>query len=136
MARNYVSLASQALKPRFELTALIDIIFILVLFFAVSTSFTQQRQGLTLTLPNAVAVTKSPAVITISIDRKQRVYWNGTRVSERQLAGRVQQVLERRSDHPILLQADRQTPYVRVVSVLDAIRMAGGHHVMLEAKRS
>jgi biopolymer transport protein ExbD len=76
MARNYVSLASQALKPRFELTALIDIIFILVLFFAVSTSFTQQRQGLTLTLPNAVAVTKSPAVITISIDRKQRVYWH------------------------------------------------------------
>ena len=123
-------------KPRFELTALIDVIFILVLFFAVSTSFQPERNGINLTLPTAVSVEKPKESITISIDRHQRIYWNGVRVSQSHIATRVHQVVTQHPMQQIVLQADKNTPYVRIISVLDAIRSSGCSQVMLEAEKS
>ena len=123
-------------KPRFELTALIDVIFILVLFFAVSTSFQQERKGLNLTLPTAVSVEKPKESITISIDRNQRIYWNGTRVGQGHIATRVQEAIAQNPKQQIVLQADKSTPYVRIISVLDAIRSSGCSNVMLEAEKT
>ena len=56
MARHYIPSKRQAQMPKFELTPLIDVIFILVIFFAVTTSFIQERKGLKLMLPSAVSV--------------------------------------------------------------------------------
>ena len=136
MTRRFVKRGVSKSNPRFELTALIDIIFILVLFFAVTTSFQQQRKGLNLTLPSAVSVEKPKKSITISIDRNQRIYWNGQRVSEVNIASRVKQAMDQNPKQQIVLQADKKTPYVRVVSVLDAIRRSGCSQVMLEAEKS
>lgn len=123
-------------KPRFELTALIDVIFILVLFFAVSTSFQQERKGLNLTLPSAVSVEKPKESITISIDRNQRIYWNGTLLGQTHIASRVQEAIAQNPQQQIVLQADKSTPYVRIISVLDAIRSSGCSNVMLEAEKT
>ena len=136
MKRRYMALSKQISQPKFELTALIDVIFILVLFFAVSTSFNQHRKALSLTLPTAVAVKTPTSPITISIDRNQRVFWNGERVSEKTIGFRVKQQLLKKPNQVIILQADKNTPYVRVISVLDTIRVSGGTNIMLEAKQS
>ena len=123
-------------QPKFELTALIDVIFILVLFFAVTTTFENQRQGLKLTLPNAIAIETPKKAITISIDRNQRVYWNGKRISEANVAAKVKAAMAASPSQQILLQADKRTPYARVIAVLDAIRRSGCSQVMLEAEKS
>ena len=137
MARLFIQpRATAKSQPRFELTALIDVIFILLIFFAVSSSFHQQQRGLKLTLPSAVATETPKKTITISIDRQQRVYWNGNRISEAALATKITKQLKQVPNQSIMLQADKATPYVRVVNVLDAIRQSGGHNVMLQAKRS
>ncbi len=136
MGRHFLQTSQSKLKPKFELTALIDIIFILVLFFAVSTSFNQERKALSLTLPSAIAVETPKSLVTISIDRNQRVFWNGQRVSEKSISGRVEKELSKKPNQAIILQADKNTPYIRVVSILDAIRRSGGTNVMLEANKS
>ncbi|MEK9728234.1 MAG: biopolymer transporter ExbD [Candidatus Margulisiibacteriota bacterium] len=136
MSRQFLRLSRRKTTPTFELTALIDIIFILVLFFAVSTSFNQERKALKLTLPSAIAVETPKSSITISIDQNQRVFWNGKRISENTIATRVEKELSQQPDLAIVLQADKRTPYVRVVAVLDAIRRSGGTNVMLEANKS
>tara|TARA_A100001015_G_C15028776_1_gene731959 strand:- start:967 stop:1377 length:411 start_codon:yes stop_codon:yes gene_type:complete len=136
MARQYLHSSKSLNKPKFELTALIDVIFILVLFFAVSTSFNQERKALSLILPNAIAVETPKSSITVSIDKNQRIYWNGKRVSEKSISSRVEKELSKKPNQSIILQADKYTPYVRVVSVLDAIRRSGGTNVMLETNKS
>ncbi|MGC6367119.1 MAG: ExbD/TolR family protein [Candidatus Marinamargulisbacteria bacterium] len=137
MARNFIQPSVENKRlPRFELTALIDVIFILLIFFAVSSSFHQQQRGLKLTLPSAIATQAPKKSITISIDRQQRVYWNGTRISESGLATKIANQIKQTPNQAIMLQADKATPYVRVVNVLDAIRQSGGQNVMLQAQRS
>ena len=137
MARVFIQpRATTSRQPRFELTALIDVIFILLIFFAVSSSFHQQQRGLNLTLPSAVATEAPKKTITISIDRQQRVYWNGNRISEAALATKIAKQIKQVPNQAIMLQADKATPYVRVVNVLDAIRQSGGQNVMLQAQRS
>ena len=123
-------------QPKLDLTALFDIIFILVLFFAVSTSFQQERKGLTLTLPSATSVEKPSEAVTISIDRNQRLYWDGVRIEEANISAKVKLRMAKNPDQQIILQADQQTPYLRVVSVLDAIRQSGCSQVMLETKKT
>ena len=136
MARRFLLKSRSLAQPKLELTALIDVIFILVLFFAVSTSFQQERKGLTLTLPTALAVEKPSAAVTISIDRNQRLYWNGARVQESNIAAKVKARMVNNPDQQIVLQADKGTPYLRVISVLDAIRRSGCSQVMLEAEKT
>jgi len=136
MSRQFIVSKRVKKKPRFELTALIDVMFILVLFFAVSTSFNQKQTGLNLTLPSAKSVESPKKAVTISIDRNQRIYWNGVRLSEERVSQKVAEMLKENPDQQVILQADKQTPYLRVISVLDTIRRSGCSTVMLEAEKS
>ena len=122
--------------PRFELTPLIDIIFILVLFFAVTSSFVEQKKGIDLILPSAVSIQAATKSIVISIDRNQRVHWNGNRIKESAIQSKVSTLMKDAPDQQIVLQADKNTPYIRVVSILDTIRTSGCYNVMLQAKKS
>jgi biopolymer transport protein ExbD len=131
---SYIPLPVTAPKARFELTALIDVIFILVLFFAVSSSFTREKQALSLTLPTAVAVETPPASVVIAIDKNQRLFWNGDRITDDGMRQSIQKTLVTDRDKTFVIQADEATPYRQVVRVLDTIRNAGGLHVMLETQ--
>ena len=136
MKRRFLSRQFSDSSPRFELTSLIDIVFILVMFFAVSTSFNNVQQGVSVVLPSAVSSEAPTEAITISIDRNQRLYWNGALFSESQLSNRLNETMEKKPNQQVLLQADKHTPYARVVWVLDAIRQAGCSRVMLETEPS
>ena len=136
MSRRFFKTKKKVEKPRFELTPLIDIIFILVLFFAITSSFVDQKQGLTLTLPSAVSTEVAKKSIIISVDQYQRVHWNGVQISEDAIADKIIEALEISSEQQFVLQADKNTPYVRVVSILDTIRTSGCTNVMLEAEKS
>lgn len=133
--RQYIRSSIPPTRFRFDMTSLVDVVFILVLFFAVSTDFSRHHRGVTLTLPSAVSSESSKDRVVISIDKQQRVYWNGRRISEKTISKQVQMALRDQPNQAILLQADQHTPYIRVVSVLDAIRLAGGVNVMLETDR-
>ena len=136
MARRYISSNTGVVdRPKFELTSLIDVIFILLLFFAVSTSFNQNQKALSLTLPTAIAVETPKKSVIISVDRNQLVYWNSKRVSEKNISAKLVEYLKDNPDNAVIFQADKNTPYIRVVSVLDSIRRAGGNNIMLEAKK-
>ena len=134
MKRRFLSRQFSDSSPRFELTSLIDIVFILVMFFAVSTSFNNVQQGVAVVLPSSVSSEAPTEAITISIDRNQRLYWNGALFSESQLSHRLKETIEKKPNQQVLLQADKHTPYARVVWVLDAIRQSGCTQVMLETE--
>ena len=136
MKRKFFNIEKKSSKPRFELTPLIDIIFILVLFFAVTSTFVDQKKGIQLTLPSASAIEQTKKSVVISVDKNQRVHWNGKRINESAIQGKVVSLIKASPDQQIVLQADKSTPYVRVVSILDAIRNSGCYNVMLQAKQS
>ena len=120
----------KAPEPEINLTSLIDVVFLLLIFFMVSTTFERQA-ALRIDLPEA-SVAAQPHETTdrveLIIDRDGRMY-----VNDRQLvnsepatirAALIEATVEAR-DLPILLRADAQTPHHFVVTAMDVTGQLG-----------
>ena len=127
-------------SPEINLTALIDVVFLLLIFFMVSTTF-EWRSELSIQLPEASAraSTGDDAVVDVVIDAEGRVYVEGrpldgleARTLRRALASAAQSL-----DSPqVVIGADAQTPHQSVVTVMDAARQAGLYRLTFAARRS
>ncbi|MCH7547943.1 MAG: biopolymer transporter ExbD [Candidatus Krumholzibacteriota bacterium] len=98
-----------------NLTSLIDVLFLMLIFFMVTTTFLSQP-AINLELPtakNAEAVRQSPVVV--HVDRLGRVFLNEA------LSRRVEQS----DDKSVVLKADSRVSHGAVVQVLDIIKGAG-----------
>lgn len=120
---------------RLELTPLIDVVFILLIFFAVSTTLQTHKKGLKLDLPSAVSRVKAPKSTVVSIDASGSVFVNNQRVKLSVLQRNLRNMFEARGAIPVVLQADHAVPYRVIIQVLDAIRLSGNEQVVLETRK-
>jgi biopolymer transport protein ExbD len=123
------------LKPQLReeidlnLTPLIDVVFLLLIFFMVSTTF-EKTARLKVDLPeaSAQAVQQSDKKIVIGIDAKGRYYINdrqlvNTQIKTLKLA--LTKVSGDNKEMPIVLRADAKTPHQSVVRAMDAASQLG-----------
>jgi biopolymer transport protein ExbD len=122
-------------RPRGEeevdvnLTPLIDVVFLLLIFFMVSTTFIRESE-IELTLPEASAeVREDPLdVIEIAIDANGRYFVNGTALISTQLAVVRQALSDVRptdAEPVVIISADAEASHQSVVTVMDAARQIG-----------
>ncbi len=127
------------LKPRInvDLTPLIDVVFQLVIFFMISSTF-KTTPGIELVLPDSgSAETVAVAELTVSAISEDEVYVNKSRTTVQGAADMIQAELAGRSldDVQATLEAGADTPYQLVVSLLDAFRSNGISEVGLATRR-
>ena len=127
-------------SPEVNLTPLIDVVFLLIIFFMVSTTFDRDSQ-LMIDLPEAsvepVEVTEEP--IEITIDAQGRFYVDGKQLVNTQLKSIKRALLEaagERAEPTLVISADAQTPHQAVVSILDAARQLGFFHLTFATQLS
>ncbi|NQY73472.1 MAG: biopolymer transporter ExbD [Candidatus Margulisbacteria bacterium] len=120
---------------RFELAPLIDIIFILIIFFAISTTLITQQKGLKLQLPAAKTVSSHQKGLHISIDSGKLIYLNRKKITISQIKGAISSQMKADPKLQVTLNADQKTPYVLLIHVLDEIRQGGCYNIVLEAKK-
>ena len=112
-----------------DISPLIDVVFILLIFFMVSTTFVKDAQ-LELQRPSAqsaeAADTKS---VRISIDRQGAVYLGEEAIRLWMLQSRVREQLRASSQSSVLVIADRSTPTELLIDVVDQCRMGGARDV-------
>ena len=112
-----------------DISPLIDVVFILLIFFMVSTTFVKDAQ-LELQRPCAqsaeAADTKS---VRISIDRQGAVYLGEEAIRLWMLQSRVREQLRASSQSSVLVIADRSTPTELLIDVVDQCRMGGAKDV-------
>jgi len=112
-----------------NLTPLIDVVFLLLIFFMVSTTF-EKTAKLKVDLPEASAqATQQPGKkIIIGIDVKGRYYINDRQLVNTQLKTlklALMKVSGDSKDIPIILRADAKTPHQSVVRAMDAASQLG-----------
>ncbi len=112
-----------------NLTPLIDVVFLLLIFFMVSTTFIHESE-ITLNLPEASKNQQEdkPQALSISIDSKGRYYLNGVALVNSQLETLKQAMSAAAAglDEPqIVISADGNTSHQNVVNVMDAARQLG-----------
>jgi len=112
-----------------DISPLIDVVFILLIFFMVSTTFVKDAQ-LELERPSAQSAepadTKS---VRISIDRSGDIYLGDTPIRLWMLQGRVREELRSASESNVLVVVDRGIAAERLIDVVDQCRLAGAKNV-------
>ena len=115
--------------PEVNLTPLIDVVFLLLIFFMVSTTFTKEAE-ITVDLPeaNAEPVEAALAPIDLTIDVKGRFYINQQKVVNRQIGTLKKAILlavDGRKEVSLVISADANTPHQAVITAMDAARQLG-----------
>ncbi|MGD8377148.1 MAG: biopolymer transporter ExbD [Acidobacteriota bacterium] len=122
-------------EVRIDLSALIDAVFLLLIFFAVSTTFLDTT-GLDLELPEAETGTAQDATeLTVWIDREGSLRFRDEPVELGALEARIRRALEEEDpDRYVVLRADRHTPLETVVDVMDVARKSGARGVTIASR--
>ena len=112
-----------------NLTPLIDVVFLLLIFFMVSTTFTKERQ-LVIDLPEAVgeASMEDPLQIEIIISADGEYAVNGQRLVNRKLTTLRKALIavsDGNTDLPLIISADKDTAYQSVISAMDVAGQLG-----------
>lgn len=113
-----------------DLTPLIDVLFILIIFFVLSASFVQGR--IPVELPNGRGVPPEKKNIVLAMDKNGFIYLDGQPVSRDSLGNLAKEAVDR--GDTLLLTADKSIPYGEVASVLDILRAGGADSVSLGLK--
>ena len=128
-------------EPTVDMTSLIDVVFLLLLFFMVSTTF--ERQALMkVELPEASAVedrAEIPEGLELVIDGEGRMYLNDQRLIDsepRTIQAAMQQEAGENRNIPLILRADRQTPHHYVVTAMDVAAQLGFRNLSIATDRA
>lgn len=116
-----------------DMTPLIDVVFLLLIFFMLTASFTQ-AQRLKVELPKAEQGEPSPDQSkdwTIEIDAHGNYALNGEALAPEQLEVRLRELPERTEETVLLIRADARTEHQAVVQALNAAKAAGLLHIGL-----
>jgi biopolymer transport protein ExbD len=113
-----------------NITSLIDVIFMLVIFFMLGASF--DKPAIALTLPKASSGTMQERVfVTISIDAGGNIYFDGQEIDEGGIAARFAAYGRELSNVTVALECDGGVPFDRVVAVMDSVRNSGVRNVAI-----
>jgi biopolymer transport protein ExbD len=112
-------------KALINITSLIDVVFLLLLFFVVTSTFLE-RPGLDLTLPAAspTEVARRDEV-TVELDADGATWLEGARLEPADLEAGIERALASAGTERVVLEADERVPHGRVVAAMDAARRAG-----------
>ena len=121
--------------PLVEFTPLIDCAFILIIFFAVSTTLITTRAGMEVSLPEATTVesVSKPVIITIADDMS--ISFQDMKVDINTLGSLVAARLQDDPESAFVVGAAESVPYERLIRVLDIVRMSGGTRLALQAEK-
>ncbi len=111
----------------FQLAPMIDVIFLLLCFFMTSQLFAQWETDVPLTLPTAKTgqtPRRLPGEITLNVTADGTVIVNGVPRSEEDLLAMLRRLVAMFPGQPVVLRADKATPYEKVIRILDLCRQA------------
>lgn len=115
---------------------LIDMIFILLIFFLVTTSFVRET-GIEVSRPTAVtAVPQEKSSLLVGVTATGAVYFEGNAVDLMSLRSMLKQRLHERRDWTVVLVVDRNAPSGRLVEVMDECKLAGADRIAISAREA
>ena len=120
--------------PSLDIAPLIDMVFILLIFFLVNTSYVKEA-GIDVNRPTAATATvKNSAVIMIAIDAENRIFMERREIDPRAVRANVERALAESPESGVVIVADQSSNTGIAIRVMDSCRLAGTVNVSLAAK--
>lgn len=117
------------LKADLNLTPMIDIVFLLVIFFMVSTTFITARSGIKVDLPHSRARKLNPSEnLMITIPSDGELEFNGQKITMEELERRLKETHPRKM---VIIEADKKVTHGRVVEIMDLVKECGNYKLAI-----
>ena len=117
---------SQKKRFQIDMAPLIDVVFLLLIFFMLT--FAIQGQGLAISLPEGEETEKVEKDIVVKIDRNNKLYLNDRQIEIDSLGAALGENLLRRSDKLVVIDSAPKVKYELFARVLDVSREAGAEN--------
>lgn len=114
--------------PAIDLTPIIDMVFLLLIFFLVATTFHQTEREMKIALPVADASLPMSTLLrelVVNVDRDGRIVLNGRTVSAEEMRSTIAQAVTANPEQKVTVRGDREATYAHIVSALDICKSAG-----------
>ena len=122
-------------KVDVNMSPLIDMVFLLLIFFVVTTSFVKESGIEVERSTAATAEVQERGSIMVGVSSEGEVWMEGKRVDVRSVRGLVERALAEDPEAGVLVVADQGSLTGDVVKVMDQCRLAGAVNVSLAARR-
>ena len=124
-------------KARIEMLPLIDIVFLLLVFFIYAMLSMAVHRGLPIVLPKSSAANiEKQLILSITVKSSGATYLDKRKISLNNLANVLKKKAQTESEKGVLLFADHNLPYQKLFHVLDQIKKAGISKISLQAEKS
>ncbi|MCS3902556.1 biopolymer transport protein ExbD [Methylohalomonas lacus] len=118
-----------------NLTPLIDMVFILLIFFLVTASFTKES-GIDVDRPSAETANRQErGNLVIAISQNGEIWIDNNQVDIRSVRAHVQRLHAQNPEGTVIITADKQSRSGLMVDVMDQVRLAGVSNIAIAAKR-
>ena len=122
-------------RTRIEMLPLIDIVFLLLVFFIYAMLSMAVHRGLPVVLPtSSTAKIEKHLILSVTVKADGSIYLDKERISLENLWQALRERARGEKEAGVLLFADRSLPYQELFRVLDHIRMAGLTRISLQAE--
>ena len=121
-------------EPSLNLTPMIDIVFLLIIFFMVGTQFTNKDQGLDVQLPTVTdmqPLTSLPDEIVVNVSGDGKVIVQEEQLTLTQLEANLREAQSNYADQKVIVRGSGPDPYQHVMDVLATCRRAQISHISL-----
>lgn len=119
-----------------DLTPMLDVVFIMLIFFIVTSSFVKEA-GIDVNRPNAAtAERKERGNILVAITGNGQIWINKRQVDPRAVRANIERMHAENPQGTVVIQADENSKSGLIVQVMDAARLAGVYEVAIAAEES
>ena len=117
-----------------NLTPMLDVVFIMLIFFIVTASFVKEA-GIDVNRPNAAtAERKEKGNILVAISENNQIWIDRRQVDPRALRANIERMHAENPNAAVVIQADEESKNRLLVQVMDAARMVGVKNVSIAAE--
>jgi len=111
-----------------DLTPIIDMVFLLLIFFLVATTFHQSEREMKIALPfasSSAPISTLLQELVINVDAEGRIIVGGRAMEANDLRSLVSEAVAANPEQKVTVRGDRATSYANIVAVLDICKVAG-----------
>jgi biopolymer transport protein ExbD len=136
MRNRPVEMLSDQEEQEINITPMLDVVFIMLIFFIVTASFVKEA-GIDVNKPEAqTSEPKEKANIMIAIDASGGIWIDRRKVDPRAVRANIQRLHSENPQGTVVIQADEDARTGDLVHVMDAARLAGVYDIAIAAPRS
>lgn len=116
-----------------NITPLIDIVFLLLVFFMLATSFIQKSTiEINLSSGKTVKIDNEKNTAVVILNKKGLIYLNNKLIKVTNIRNEIKNIIEKNPKYKILIKSHKKVPVQKVIRLIEEVRLAGTDNIKLE----